>query len=85
MKRNRYDRISDKMLARIERVTNRMTREFKGTVPFDKEPVSEDKQLAEYMNMNTQMMDERMQRDGAEATNMWIENMENLKNKRGWI
>lgn len=30
------------MLARIERVTDRMTREFKDTNPFDKEPVSKE-------------------------------------------
>ena len=42
MRRNRFDRIGDRMLSRIERVTDGMTREFKDTNPYDKEPVSDE-------------------------------------------
>lgn len=82
MKKNRYDRVTDRMLARIERVSDKMTQEFKNTNPYDKEPISEDQQLSEYMAMTPETMDERLQRDGIEATNAWIEEMEDIKAKQ---
>lgn len=48
MRKNRYDRIMDKMLNRIERVTDKMADEHKGTNPFDKEKMSRDDLLLEY-------------------------------------
>ena len=48
MRKNRYDRIMDKMLNRIERVTDKMSADMKGTNPFDKEKMSRDDLLLEY-------------------------------------
>ncbi len=61
-----------------------LQRRFKREKPFRMEPVSEDKQLSEYMGMTPELMDERIQRDGEEATGAYIKQMEALKEKRGY-
>lgn len=68
-----------------QRLTKLELRErFKKTKPFRMEPVSEDEQLAEYMAMTPETMDERLQRDGIEATNAYIQQMEELKRRKGY-
>ena len=68
-----------------QRLTKLELRErFKKTKPFRMEPVSEDEQLAEYMAMTPETMDERLQRDGIEATNAYIMQMEELKRRKGY-
>lgn len=47
MKKNRHDRIMDIMLNRLERVTDKMSADTKGTNPFDKEKMSRDDLLLE--------------------------------------
>ena len=84
MKRNLYDDALNGVSDIVELVSDSVAKEFKGVKPFDKEPVSEDQQLAEYMAMNSQMMDERLQRDGIEATNAYIQQMEELKEAKGY-
>ncbi len=51
LRKNRYDNIVDKMFTRIERVTDKMAKDFSGTNPFDKEPMSNAEMLQEY-NIN---------------------------------
>jgi len=82
MRKNRYDRIMDKMLNRIERVSDKMAKEFKGTNPFDKEPVSNDEALYEYENMGYEKFEQIANTQGLEAAVGWRDEMEALKQRR---
>ncbi len=82
--KNLYDDALSGVSEIVELVSDGVAKEFKGARPFDTEPVSEEKQLAEYMAMTPELMDERLQRDGIEATNAYIEEMEDLKWRRGY-
>jgi hypothetical protein len=57
MKEGRYDRVLARMLTRVERVSDRVTSEFKGTRPFDKKPVSTVDQIAQYMSLTPDVVD----------------------------
>ena len=83
MKKNRYDRINDKILNRIERVSARMTREFKGANPFDKEPVSKEEILYYYNQLTPEKMNELIQTHGRDTVNQMIAEMEGLKRRKG--
>lgn len=72
------------MFNRINRVSTRIVREFKGTAPFDKEVIPEEQQLSEYIALTPEAMNERIQREGQEATNTWIGQMEDLKRRRNY-
>lgn len=84
MKKNLYDDALSGVSEIVELVSGAVAKEFKGAKPFDKEPVSEEQQLSEYMALTPETMDERLQRDGLEATNAYIEQMEELKRRRGY-
>jgi len=84
MRHNRYDRINDRMLSRIERVTDRMTREFKNTNPFDKEPVSDDEMIRRYDGTTKEQWMELMNTHDPADVEQYKNEMENLKRRRGY-
>ena len=51
MKENRYDRVVSNITERMGRVNQKISTEFKGRNPFDKEPKSPEDMVAEYLNM----------------------------------
>lgn len=74
----------DELIERQRLVKDELRQRFKKTKPFRMEPVSEDKQLSEYMEMTPELMGERIQRDGAEVTEEYIGRMESLKRRKGY-
>lgn len=82
MKRNRFDRINDRMLARIERVTDRMTREFKDTNPFDKELVSDDEKIQRYDNTTQEQWMGLMTTHTPADVEEYKNSMEDLKRRK---
>ena len=84
MKKNRYDRIMDKMLNRIERVTDKMAGEFKGTNPFDKKPVSNDDLLLEYETKGFETFSQIANEQGLDAAIAYRDKMEQLKTRRNY-
>lgn len=81
MKLNLYDEALSGIGEIIELVSESISKEFRGTNPFDKEPMSNEEMLLEYDQMTPQILQQRVQRDGAEATNIYIGKMEGLKQK----
>jgi len=83
MRENRYGRIQNIMLNRIERVTDKMAGEFKDTNPFDKEPVSNDDLLMEYETQGFETFSQIADTQGLDAAVNYRDKMEQLKTRRG--
>jgi len=79
MRENPFDRIVDKTMARVERVSNKIGRDFKNMKPFDKEPVSDEDMLASYDMLTPEDMGSLIQYHGEEALNEFIGEMEMKK------
>ena len=84
MRENRYGRIQTIMLNRIERVTNKMAGEFKGTAPFDKDPVSNDDLLMEYETKGFETFSQIANEQGLDAGIAYRDKMEELKTRRNY-
>jgi len=82
MRLNRYDRIQNIMLNRIERVTDKFAKEFKGTNPFDKKPVSNDDLLLEYETKGFETFSQIADTQGLDAAVEYRDKMEQLKIRR---
>ena len=78
------DRVQNKTLAKVERISNKIAERFKNAQPFDKEAVSEEELLYQYEmeRQNPNLMLQRLQRDGWEKTDKYIYDLEQLKARR---
>jgi len=81
IREGRYDRVLGKMLNRIERVSGKLAKEFKGTKPFDKEPVSMREQIYNYETQGYDTFKVIANTQGIEAAVMWQQVMEVEKEK----
>lgn len=74
----RYDRILAKMMSRIERVSDRVAKDFKGTSPFDKEELSVKERIYKY-NQITPEIDAALRKQvGDEDVDLMHINMQKL-------
>lgn len=73
MKENRYDRIMDKALKKVDSVTDKLSFEFKGTNPFDKETISTKKMAEYYQGLSDIEKQALMQRHGQVALDYFTE------------
>jgi len=78
------DRVLNKTLAKVERISDKIAERFKNVQPFDKEAVSEEELLYHYEmeRQDPNLMLQRLQRDGWEKTDKYIHDLEQLKQKR---
>ena len=82
MKENPFDRIEAKALHRVEKATDRIAKNFKGTNPFDKEPIN-DRDIIDSVDMLTpQDLQELIEDHGYEQVNEFLGSVEALKAKR---
>ena len=73
MKENRYDGIMDKALGKVESVTDKISLEFKGANPFDKEKVSTKKMAEHYQGLSNIEKQALIQRHGQVALDYFME------------
>ncbi len=85
MKNNPYDSVMDGVLKRVESVSDKIARNFKGVKPFNKEPIKNSDLLNAYLQMTPTDMAMLLQNHGADKVNEFVAEMEQLKNKRGTI
>lgn len=81
MKENPYDRVVTKTQKRIESVSDRIARNFKGTNPFDKEPVSTTDMLTSYEMLLPEDIQYLISEHGRDKVNDFIGEMETLRTK----
>ena len=79
MKEGIYNRVLAKMLTRIENVSTRMAKEFKGTRPFDQEAVDNRQRLYDYSQLTPEKIQFARQNFGNEVVDNHILEMEQLK------
>ena len=82
MKENLGDKIVDKMKERLALTRTRLASIYKTTKPFRMESISKEEALYEYEHMGMEDMMNRITRDGEDATNQYIYEMEQLKRRR---
>lgn len=82
MKANIYDDALKDIISIYLEVSKELGSQFKGTKPFDKEPVSDDEMLVQYNMMTEQDFDAMQQKAGTQGTMDFINKMENLKARR---
>ena len=75
VRKNRYDRIMDLMMTRIERVSDRMALEFKGTNPFDKEPVDKKQALFNWSTLDPEVQNQLRQTMGNEGIEDYLQKL----------
>ncbi len=78
MKEGRYDRVLNKMMQRIEGVTDKLVGEFKSTKPFDTKPVSTKDRIYDYVQLTPQDIQFARQHFGNEVVDTYLQNMEKL-------
>ena len=78
-KRSEFDTAVDILLDRQKGATNELIRRFKNTRPFRQVPMTRDEKLAEYTNMTPDILKQRIERDGRDAANNYIAEMEKLR------
>ncbi len=83
MKENIFDGVVEKTLSRIESVSGRISDNFKGMKPFNKEPIKNRDLLNAYNSLTPQEMQTLVQTYGTDMVNDFIREMENLKMRRG--
>lgn len=81
MKSNIYDSVLEKTLARVEKATDSIAKNFKNVKPFDKEAVSNKEMLFWYNDLSRDDMIYLLKRHGGEKLNDFIYEMEQIKEK----
>ena len=76
------NRIMGKIEARVERVSDKMAKEFKGIQPFDTERVSPEQQLRDYEQLRPQDIVNMIRQYGPDAVDKFIYENEQLKQRR---
>lgn len=84
MRENRYDKILAKMTNRIERVSDKMAREFKNTNPFDQERIPDNERIMTYFDFldNPEVEQEWRMTAGDAAIDKYHLDMRELINRR---
>jgi len=85
---NLYDKVVDNLHEKQVLVQKELATRFKKTKPFREEPVDNKEILLYYDQMSNDVnarlfMDTLIQRHGRETVNLWIADMESLKQKLG--
>ncbi len=78
MKEGIYNRVLARMTNRIERVSDRMAKEFKNTRPFDQQPVDPRESLMQFSKMTPQDIMGMRQHFGNEVVDDYLLNMAQL-------
>lgn len=80
------ENVADNILARVNKtvgnVANRLSVQYKGVKPFDKQPVKPEDQLFWYEQLGIQDMDYLIEKHGRDAINEYVFNMETIKQRR---
>jgi len=79
---NRYDRILKLVSNRVDRVSGKIAKDFKGTTPFDKVKISDSEMLNEYLSIQPEQMQGYAQQYGEEAVEKYVNEMEALKRRK---
>ena len=78
--------IADNILARVNKtvgnVANRLSRQYKGVKPFDKEPVRSEDQLYWYEQLGIEDINALIEKHGREKVNYFIFESEQIKQRR---
>lgn len=82
MKENYGDKVLDGVVKRVEQVTNRLTSDFKGMKPFDKEQIPNEDLMYAYDHLGMEDMDYLIQQHGRDAVNQIISEMETKRRKK---
>ena len=76
-----WDLAVDELVERQRMARAELQQRFKKTKPFRMEPMSEKKALADYEKMTPERLNERLARDGQEATMEYLQQMNELKGR----
>lgn len=76
-----FEEALDGVVEVVNEVSDSFTKEFKGTNPFDKEPVSEEEALRKYNATTTEQFDELVQTHGVDAMSEYVNKMEELNRR----
>jgi len=76
MRDNPYDKALERTLGLIDKVSDKIGRDFKGVKPFGKEPISKKKLLEFYNQLTNEDMEYFIQEHGEETVNQFIQDME---------
>jgi len=81
VKDNIYDEIITELMGELDEVIGAIGEDFKGTRPFDKVEVPDERRLDEYYNMLPQM-DRMLEEFGGEVTGKYISKMKQLERRK---
>ncbi len=81
MKENPYDRVVTKTQKRIESVSDRIARNFKGTNPFDKEPLDDKELVMSHDMLTPQDVKELIDYHGYETVNELFGEIEGIRSR----
>ena len=86
MKEGFFNKVLDKAEERMERVSDRVTKEFKNTLPFDTEEISRTQMLQNYEMLNTKpdMIMHFVEKYGIETVKGFVQEMEDEKLRRSY-
>ena len=82
MRENRLDVITDKIKARITRITANAQRQFKGTNPYRKERIPDEERIQSYLNLTPDVEQELRMQFGDEPIEQMHLNMREMINRR---
>lgn len=83
MRENIYDLATDILKQRIADAQEELKRQFKGTNPYRKEPVSPKERLLIYSRLTQSDLDFYASNLGTEVVQAYVNDMENLREKYG--
>lgn len=82
VKENRWDRITDKLKARTERISGRLSMINKGVNPYRQEPVSTEERLWDFSQLSEEDMQMGRQEFGDEAIDAYQNNINELLRRK---
>ena len=83
MRENRLDIITDKIKARITRITANAQKQFKGTNPYRKERIPDEERIMNYLNLTPDVEQEMRMQFGDENIEQMHLNMQELMRRKG--
>jgi len=82
MRENRLDTITDLVKDRLNSAVSEAKKQFQGTNPYRKEPISEKEQIYNYETRGYDIFKEIADTQGIEAAIIWQQKMEEMKARR---
>ena len=82
MEESRFERVLAKMMTRVERVSSKISADFKNVKPFDTEIVPMDEQLYDYETRGYELYQQIAREQGIDAAEEWMNKMEEAKKRR---